>query len=516
MVSAHKVSGRRLPFIFILMLFWTLVSCGPAEVTPAPPKASESAPVPVATSQLLVPIDVPLDELQQLLNANVPQTLFAIDQEQPDCIPPRRITVCLQHEEPCEGEECRDVPCRIGVKRRAITPALSCRLVGEARRGAISLTGRGQTLYLAMPLNAEIEARDVGNIISKTATAEADVRADVQLRMTKEWQPGARLSISYDWKKRPGTRFAGRRFTFAGQTDRALEPVIADLERDIPRQLAGLGLQQELQSVWEQAFAVIEVNARDPAVWLRITPSSLGYGGYAVVGRQLRVMLQLEAGVETFIGHRPDPPEPLPLPDASPIRSKTGFRIIAPVIADYAELQPVLKRALDRLTEEPIAVPAVGQVKAKFGQPRIYASTQGRLAIGLSIKAESRRIGWPVEGLVWLTGVPKNAENSPVLEVHELTVTGTTNRRSTDLLLKIALSPDVINSLETALRQDFSRDLDSLRLKIEAAIAELPVGDFTLHASLDDMRFGTVQPLAQGAYLPVEIHGSARLVRAGR
>lgn len=513
MSPARQRSRRRLGLALAAALL--LAACGQRAVTPPPPRATAAAPVPEARSRLLVPIDIELDELQQLLEQQVPRTLFAIDRDVKACVPAQRVTICLKHARPCEGAECRDVACKVGVKRRAITPALDCHVVGRARRGAIALSGKGQTLELRMPMDAKVEAQNVGNILSKTATASADIVGDVQLQMQRDWQPTARLAIRYRWRDKPGTEFAGRRFTFAHQTDRALQPVIADLERDIPRQLQQLGLRRELADAWAQAFTTIEVN-HDPEVWIRITPQQLGYGGHEVSGRRLRVLLQLDARVETFIGERPASPAPQPLPAMVPAAGAPGFYLVAPVIADYATLVPVLERALRKLAAKPVQVPAVGAVKASFGRPRIYATTGGRLAVGLPIRVQSARFGLPLSGLVWLTGAPVNAANSAVLEVRDLKISGSTDRPAADLLLQVALSPDVVQAVEAGLRQDFSTDLARLRAKIEAAVSRRQVGDFQITARLGAMEFGVVQALPQGAFLPVLIRGEAQLQHRDR
>lgn len=510
-----RLSGTRAPLALLAALALLPAACGPRDVTPPPPRATTPAPVPEARSRVLVPIDISLDELQQLLEREVPQTLFAIDRDVQACVPAQRITICLKHARPCAGAECRDVPCKVGVKRRAITPALDCHVVGNARRGPIALSGRGRTLQLRLPMAAKVEAQNVGKLFSKTATASADIIGDVQLRMQRDWQPAASLAIRYRWREKPGTEFIGRRFTFAHQTDRALKPVIANLERDIPRQLQQLGLRRQLADAWAQAFTTIEVNHK-PEVWIRITPERLGYGGHEVAGRTLRVLLQLDARVETFIGGQPAKPDAQPLPDMVPAAGTPGFYLVAPVIADYGTLVPVLQRALDRLAAKPVAVPAVGAVRASFGQPRIYATTGGRLAVGLPIRVRSTRFGLPLRGLVWLTAAPRNAANSAVLEVRDLKISGSSNRRAADLLLQVALSPDVVHAIEGALRQDFSPDIAQLRAKIEAAIRQQRVGDFQLTARLDDLQFGVVQALPQGAFLPVLLRGEAQLRHTAR
>ena len=59
---------------------------------------------------------------------------YTIDQREDVCVPPARITICLKHVRPCKGDACKDVPCKVGKKNAAITPTLSCRIVGTVKR----------------------------------------------------------------------------------------------------------------------------------------------------------------------------------------------------------------------------------------------------------------------------------------------------------------------------------------------------------------------------------------------
>ena len=489
-----------------------LVACNKEPTLDAPPRLTAEAEVPVATSRVIAPIAADLGDLEQRLNAAAPKTLFRIDRQEDVCVPPARITVCLKHVRPCKGDACKDVPCKVGVKKAGVTPPMSCRIVGAVTRGRIRLSGSGERLKLRMPVAAEISANDVGKILSETATAKAETRADIRLGMTPGWTPTAKVDIDYSWTEKPGIELLGRRFTFAGRADPELAKVIARIERDIPRELQALQPRRKLEEVWAKAFTVIELNAKNPPVWLRLTPERLSYGGYEVKNGQLILKLQLEAGAETFVGERPPDPAPTPLPDSGPLKPGTGFRVVAPVIADYAELEPVLHKALTKLAAKPVMVPEIGAVNVSFGKPSIYATEGGRLAIGLSISArrDSRVLG-SADGVVWLTGLPWNEPDSPVVRVKDLAIDADTNNAATDLLLAIARSPDVMAELESALTQDFSRDLAKLKVKIDKTLADKRLGDFILDVQLDTIRYGVVKPLGQGAYLPVEVSGNGQI-----
>ncbi|MCG2841938.1 DUF4403 family protein [Sandaracinobacter sp. RS1-74] len=477
----------------------------------APPRVEESAEVPVVTSRVVVPVKASLSDLEAELNREIPATLYSIDQQEKVCVPPARITVCLKHERPCKGEECRDVPCKVGRKNAAITPSMSCRIVGTVTRGPIRLSGNGDMIHLRMPVSGHVEARDVGRVLSESADADAEVRANIRLGMTPDWQPTAKVTIDYDWTKKPGIELLGRRFTFAGRADPELHKVIERLEASIPGHLRKLQPRAQLEQAWAKGFTSLELNAKNPPVWMRLTPKQLSYGGYHVNARDLVLRLELESGVETFVGNRPPDPIATPLPPSGRIDGPTGFRVIAPVIADYAQLEPVLEKALTRLAAKPIPVPAIGDVKAGFGPPTIYATEGGRLAIGLPIEAQSAKFGVPTKGKVWLTGVPWNEPSSPVVKVRDLQVAGSADRMAGNLVLAVAQSPAVIAEIETALTQNFANDLNKLKGKIDKALTAKRLGDFVMDVEMTGLSYGVVKPLGQGAYLPVEVTGHGAL-----
>ena len=488
-----------------------LGACNRAGDGSAPPRAEATTEVPVVTSRVVVPIKADLADLEAAINREVPHTLYTVDRTEDVCVPPARITLCLKHARPCKGDACKDVPCKVGRKNAAITPTMSCRITGSVTRGHIRLSGKGDVIHMTMPVAGAVQANDVGKILSESADASAEVRAQIRLGMTPDWNPTAKVDIDYSWTKKPGVELLGQRITFADRADPELAKIVSRLEASIPAYLAKMGARERLEQAWSKGFTSLELNRQNPPVWMRITPRQLSYGGYHANGRDLVLTVELEAGVETFVGDRPPDPPVTPLPNSGQIEGPTGFRVIAPVVADYAQLEPVLEKALTKLAQKPIDVPAIGAVKASFGPPTIYATEGGRLALGLQIEAESVGLGASTKGKVWLTGVPWNEPNSPVVKVRDLQVVGKTDHAAADILLAVAQSPAVIGQVEAALTQNFANDIAKLKVKIDKALTDKRVGDFVLNVQMTDLNFGVVKALGQGAYLPVEAIGSGEL-----
>ncbi|MFZ4690137.1 MAG: DUF4403 family protein [Polymorphobacter sp.] len=473
---------------WLLALALLLAGCGGNDGNPAPPRLTAAADVPVRQSHVVVPVSLEIPALEARLNAEIPKSLYKIDRQESACVAGQRIG------------------------KTKVTPDIGCRIVGTVTRGPIRLSGEGKTLQLAMPITAEVSARNIGKIIkSETATGAAIVRADIKLDMTPDWRPLAKVSIDYDWTEKPGVELLGQRFTFAGKADDKLATVIAKLEADIPRHLQALHPRDRLEKAWASGFTSVELNKRNPPVWLRITPQQLSYGGYRVENGQIILALAVDVGTETFVGNRPADPTVTRLPALGKLPSGGGFAFEMPVVADYDQLEPVLAKALGKLAKKGLTLPELGAVKLEFGKVTMYATDAGKLAIGLQVDAAGSRGLVSTKGTVWLTGVPYNQPDSQRILVRDLTVTGTADSPSGRLLLAIAKAPAVQAEIATAVSHDFAGDFAKLMVKVDKALTDKRLGAFVLNAKIESVSNGNVQPLGQGLYMPVTVRGKGDL-----
>ncbi|WP_439533117.1 DUF4403 family protein [Polymorphobacter sp.] len=472
---------------------------------PAPPRVTAAADVPPLTSTMAVPITVDLDVLERRLDLRIPKVLTTIDKVEKACVPAQRLTLCLKRDE--EGK------CKIGLDKAKITPDIACRIVGEVRRGPVKLSGDGNAMKLVMPIEAQIRASDAKDkLAGKTATAAAEVRADIRLDLDPRWQPRAKVTIDYDWTEKPGISLLGARITFAGKADRALEPHIRALEGSLPAELGKFHSRRILEKTWEQGFATISLNKRNPPVWLRITPQTLHVDPWVIKDRKLTLPLAVTAYTETFIGDRPEPRPSTPLPPPGPALGAQGVRMNLPITADYKELEPVLARALGKLSKKGLKLADYGRADVKFGDVTLYPTTGGRLAVGMEIEAHSPLRLINAKGVLWLTAIPRNDADSQKVRFTDLQLASRTDSPGFEFLVAISQEPEVRAGLEAALVQDFSKDYNKLLARIEPRLAALPIGrDFIIRAVLDEIHNGQVAVLGEGLYMPVQIAGTATL-----
>ncbi len=486
--------------LFLVPLVVLLVPLGACSLrrggNEAPPRLETEAEIPAFESRVALPVAVPMATLERIINEEVPRRLVTINREFDVCIKPARI--------------------KIGERRIKVTPTIRCRIEGHVDRGPIRLSGvAGQpgAIRFTMPVSATVAAKDIGRIIPKeTATAAADVRAILRLRIDESWRPVARIEVDYDWTEKPGIELLGQRITFARRADPQLARLIADLERKLPERMAGLGLKEQAAAAWARGFTSVSINRENPEVWMRLTPQRLSAGGFSVEGNRLVARLALEAGTETFLGRRPPDPEPTPLPPLARLApGDFGVRFAAPVVADFAELEPVLEKELDKLSGKPFDVPVAGRVDVRFERPTVYATEGGKLAIGLPMRVNAARQLFSTRGTVWLTGRPVNEPDSRKVRVTDLAIAGDTETMTGDLLLMVAGSPRVTSAIEAGLEHDFEGDFEKLMVKINRVLGALPIGDFVATARVDGVRNGVVQPVGQGLFMPVEAYGRAEL-----
>ncbi|WP_338445020.1 DUF4403 family protein [Pelagerythrobacter marensis] len=490
-------SGRNAAWAVLVAAF-ALAGCKKDAPAGPPPRAQSTIEIPPQSSVIAVPVTADLSALGTALEREGPRTLWTINRKDETCIASERVKVAF-------------------VKLK--TPRIECDIVGRVTRGRLTFEGRGQQIVVTMPIHAEVRAQDIGGVLKQeTATADAQVRAVVDIALNRDWSPRGTVDIRYDWTDPPHIDFLGQRIEFTSEADARLKDVVARLERSLPREIAKVQLRGEVERLWKKAFTSLQLNESNPPVWMRIAPQELQYGGFTLSGKRIELQLGLKARTETFVGDRPADPPATPLPPLEELDGEPGKLVFfIPVIADYAQLEPVIAEALAKRAQRPFTLPGIGAVDARFGKVEAYGAPGGRLAVGVTFAAtpRDRTIG-SASGTVWLTARPVNARNSRKVSFRDLEITGDTDRAGADLLLDLANSPGFSQTIARALAQNFEDDYDELLAKIERAIDNKREGDLLIRATIEDVQTGRLTAAGQGLYLPVRGTGTASITLAPR
>ena len=474
-----------------LLLMGSLAACDRKTDIEAPPRATDEAPSPSQKSLIAVPINANTASLKQALERAVPKTLWTINRHERACVKPQQV--------------------KVFGKKVKVTPPIACTIVGQVTRGPLRLRGAGAEIVVDVPLNARIAARDVGGVLKgETATGAAMAHARIRVELTPDWRTQGKARITYGWTRAPGIDFLGKRITFTDEADAKLKPVVAGIEREVTREIAKLDIRKQAADIWRQSFTALELNRENPPVWMRVTPQRILYGGYRIDGQRMNLNLGMEAITETFVSGRPTDPAPTPLPRLVRETPKPHLDVRVPVIADYAQLQPVVDRALAKRSKRPFALPKLGPMMVTFGKSTIYAAAGGRVAVGVDVEAKlEMRSGEPTRGRIWMTAVPANKPGSAEVHFADLVINGDTDGVGGDLLILLGQSEGFAPLIAEALTQNFTKDLDELQVKIRRAVDQRREGAFVIRTRVDSFETGEIKAYGNGLYLPVRMVGGA-------
>ena len=452
-----------------------------------PPRADDAIAVKPEPSLITLPVTANLDDLSAMLERRLPQQLWRMDKRDHSCV--KRKTVDL------------------GIAKIK-TPVIKCRITGSVTHGRITIGGVGETIQATIPVHATMRVEGVAGI-HETATADAVAHATIRLTFARDWTPRGTVKLDYRWTDPPHADVLGQRLDLTRQADEKLRPVVARLERELPGELGKLGIRKAIGKAWAAAFTSVSLNRDDPAVWMRITPEALQYGGYEVVDGRLRLHLGMRALTETYVGHHPVAPAARPLPPLEPLAGEAGrVSVFVPVFADYRVLEPVLMKALHKRSRRPFDVPGFSPVTARFDRVSIYGTDHGRIAVGLTFAALEQGKDRPTRGTVWMTGKPVTQPDSRHVGFDDFHVSGTTDMTGGDLILDVTNAPGVATMVAGMLAQNFEKDYVELIGKIDRAISEKRKGALLITADLTRARTGRLQAAGKGLYLPVWATGT--------
>jgi hypothetical protein len=455
-------------------------------------------------STLVLPISASLDDLQNQLNKDVPTTLYAIDQNQDACVPAKWIDVCIV---PLLRGRCAK---RLKTK---ISPDIDCHIEGAVNRGQIVLGGSGTTLNLTMPVSAHVTAGgrgDIGKNIHVTADGTITAAVSVQANIDANWQPTATVNADYSWDHTIGVTVLGIRISFADKVDPKIHAAIDSFKQQLPSILAKLNLKEQANSAWVKGFATLPV-ANAPDVWVRFTPNAVGYNGYQIANRILRLNVMAAGLTETFVGKRPVDSPLQPLPPLQRALPNPGFNFVIPISADYQTLINIAKEQLKIGTSQTVNIPKIGVVKTTFRDIRLYQTTGNRLAIGVTLDAQAPSSLLNVKGTVWLIADILIENDRKIINVKDFEIYSQTNNLPADLLVSVVEFEPINQLLRSAIEYNFSKNYQAAMQQANAALTRQIADGFILVGKIDSIAADSVTAGPEALLVRMSAKGNLEL-----
>lgn len=484
----------------------SLAACTREVSNRAPKRGAQSIEVTGRESTITIPISARLADLEERLNQELPETLYAVDDRFDGCIPAKVAKVCPVPRVFRSG-------CAVDIIKTKISPEIDCTLTGAVKRGRIRLTGEGQTVRLDMPISLSVTARgrgEIGERIRETAEGAADVTAVARFDIDQMWNPTATVTPTYNWTDRIHVRILGQKITFASKVNPKIDEAISKFERTLPDQLAGLKVQENISRAWASGFSSISLN-ENPSVWLRFAPTELGYSGYTIADETLTLKLMARGSTETFIGPKPADPRPTALPPLRRNLPPAGFHFYLPVTADYAVLERLLGTQLKLGQAQVVNAGDVGPVKVTFSGVRIYNTEDGAIAVGVTLDADPQNDLFDVKGTVWLTAKPVVDNRTRRISIASLGLASETNQKGFDLLVAILQAPVINNAIKSQLAYDFDVQYVEALARANSLLKRQISPEIYLHGEVDEVAVERITATPQGLFLGLDVTGTGEL-----
>src|SRR5262249_13709667 len=223
----------------------------------------------------------------------------------------------------------------------------------DLARGPVTLTMQGGSVHGLVHLSGNLQAQSPawGGVPLQLAI-DAYIRVEGTVALQDDWTLSPRLSMTASIQKAdlPVTlNVLGQQvkttLNVRGLIQSVLDGTRGGISDALNKAIAAVDLKALAQPYWDQLSVPLPVSS-DPAVWLRISPSTIEYSGLEGDGTDLRVDLGTIAQVQCSVGRRPDDRAVGPMPNLTRSWSPGSFHLWLPINLEYAELNRYLSAEL--------------------------------------------------------------------------------------------------------------------------------------------------------------------------
>ena len=292
--------------------------------------------------------------------------------------------------------------------------------------------------------------------------------------------------------------------------DPKIRELIDSFRATLPELVAKLKVREQAAKAWSQGFGSIQVS-KDPEVWLRFSPTAVGFSGFRIDGRSLRADIMAAGTTETFLGQRPPDLPTQPLPPLTHTLPDPYFSFYVPIHGDYATLVETARNALKVGEEQKLEVPHVGAVKVVFRDVYIHQTTEMKLAIGVKVDAKPSSDFFRTTGVVWMIAAVEVDNERQRVKVRNFETFSRTDNPPADLLISILKFGPVNRAIRQTLEYDYSQDYDKAIKAANDALTRQVSDDFNLRGVISSVNTNRIEAGPEALIIVISAKGSAEM-----
>lgn len=440
----------------------------------------------ISESVIQTRLSIPLDRLQERLEADLPQSLY----NDPGKIKQKCIRIFGK--DLCETYQ-------VG---------------GWAQRtGPIRLIPLNNGfLRLTIPVQYKLKVQGKGKIVKELLrnidfkTASFTVIADLQPRVNRNWQLQLAAKSSIQWNESPRVNVLGVDIDIQRKIE---QPIQKALNKALIKQQQKMAqdnrFRQRIESFW---FTLQQPRKlKGPfTLWLKANPLGISVSTIRIDSNAIQVDLSLRTTLTTSgnSNNLTNQPKPLPLlTDRTP--ASPAIRISLPLAIAYDDLAASLQK---RLENKPLEFKQ-GKTSISVNSIAIYPNND-RLVLAAKVRLSGLADLLTSDGEIYISGKPIIDNQKKVLQLTEVAF----SRQLDSVFWNTAtnlLHDQLLSGLQSALVYDFSQRYEELHQSINQQLQSQKNEKIKLNGQLYGLQIKQVQPDLEALRLILEAQGEVNL-----
>ena len=282
---------------------------------------------------------------------------------------------------------------------------LDARVSGRIiRDGQARLGGNGHGLELRVPLRYDLVAQPVGPGAAVAVSGKLMVVAHFSMTMDERWQPTLKLDPVLTWPDSAKIKVFDGETAVQSDVETVLTARLQKMPATIIAGLIPTDLRPDVELAWRYLHYPLPLS-QDQQIWLRGTPLGLHFGGIKTTNGLPELRVIITARLQTFIGDRPAPLPPSPLPQLGSGIEASGGGIILPADITYEALSADAAHHLPAVAPAANSTTGADTNKATVRSVSFFPASK-RLGLGVHLSLPASGSWLPGHGVAYFLATP--------------------------------------------------------------------------------------------------------------
>lgn len=453
---------------------WFWLRRGPGDTPVAPPRGATARAVDPPLSSVVVPISIPMDALQQTLEASVPKVFV--------------------------DERGRDLGHGF-----TLTAKIS-------RAGEVEVTGRGGSLETTVPVDTRIEVQVPRQKRPLTVDGRLEVTARSALSLTDAWGLRSHTTLRSRWTEAPVLRVGQWELPIQSMLDPRIDAALLDAAARVDERLRERDpVRARLETAWTALHQPLPMRGDTPA-WLQVQPDAILADAPSITASALSIQAGLRGRFSLVVGTQPEALDPTPLPDREAPEGAPTLSVQVPIALDWDALDRAIRPQLVGRAESLDVPGGAGTVLFTVTGAHFYPSGLSVVA-ALDYTLDGPSTPLDGRGRLYLSGVPVLSADRQELSLSDLQAAVETDSSAVDAVAWLA-EAGALETLEERSRVPLTEKLEHARAQLEAGLSASEGRSAVLDGQIHSLRLADVIPTDDALVVTVIVEGEASLAVA--